>query len=454
MFSRLSIRARITLGSVAAATILLLLALVVVRVAVENILADADSSLATSDLTSFIADIKANPDEPIDDPGTGVLVYIVDPAGDVQVNTLPRDLTKTIARATPSDDTFVLMDDHGDHDDTRSYAVSSRKVSTPDGTWELWAARSTSSSELAVRGLDLILVIAGIVLLLGFAFASWALASAALRPVSAMRRKAEQLSGDADSALPVGAADDELSALATTLNDFLARMRASTDREKQMVSDAAHELRTPLAALKTQLELAHSDFGNADALAAQVTSAEASVDRLSSLATNLLELSRFENEASTGSASAGVLVDEFMGCIDRARLVGMARSARIDFTVDVATEVAKYAVTAQSFGRVVDNLLANALVAIPAEGEVVASLTQVGHSLRLEVLDNGAGMPEEFIPIAFDRFSRPDSSRTHATGGSGLGLALVHAIASAAGGSASVENTPTGLRATVLFPNM
>ncbi|MEH6782146.1 MAG: HAMP domain-containing sensor histidine kinase [Rhodoglobus sp.] len=454
MFSRLSIRARITLGSVAAATILLLLALVVVRVAVHNILADADSSLAASDLTSFVTDITANPDEAVDDPGTGVLVYITDPAGDVQVNTLPRDITEAIERATTTDETFVLKDDHGDHDDERSYIVASQTVSTAEGTWELFAARSTSSSELALRGLDRILIIAGIALLLGFGIASWALASAALRPVNAMRRQAEQLSGDTSAALPVGAARDELSALATTLNDFLSRIRASTDREKQMVSDAAHELRTPLAALKTQLELAHGDFGNAEALAAQVTSAEASVDRLSSLATNLLELSRMENEVSRGSASAGVLVDEFMGCIDRARLVGMSRSARVDFTVDVAQETTEYAVAAQPFGRVVDNLLANSLVAIPADGEVVASLVQDESSLRLEVIDSGPGMPEEFIPIAFDRFSRPDSSRTESTGGSGLGLALVNAIASAAGGSATVENAPNGLRATVLFPNM
>ncbi|WP_341953701.1 HAMP domain-containing sensor histidine kinase [Salinibacterium sp. TMP30] len=449
MFSKLSIRARITLGSVAAATILLLLALLVVRVAVHDILIEADRSLATSDLTSFVADITANPDETVDDPGTGVLVFIQDPTKNVQVNTLPRDVRKAISRRDPDNTTFTLRDD-----DERSYVIAGRTVETTAGTWVLWSARSTSASELALHGLDRVLIVAGGVLLLGLGLASWILASVALRPVTAMRRKAEEFSTDTEATLPVGPAHDELSALATTLNEFLARMRASTEREKQMVSDAAHELRTPLAALTTQLELAHADFGNAAALASQVTSAEASVNRLTSLATNLLELSRLETESNTATSRAGELVDEFMGSIDRARLLGMAKAAQVDFTVSTADETARYRIGAQSFGRLVDNLLSNALAAISAQGEVSATFTSDSGGLRLDVVDDGPGMPAQFIPIAFDRFSRPDVSRTESTGGSGLGLALVHAIASAAGGTATLENTGDGLRVSVYLPNM
>jgi len=449
MFSSLSIRARITLGSVAAVAVLLVLALLVVRGAVEQILIDADRSLATSDLVPFVADISANPTEKVDDPGTGVLIFVRDPTGEVQVDTLPHDVQKAVDRREPATETFVLRDD-----DERSFVVAGDVISTPAGTWTVWSARSTAASELALRGLGRVLLIAGIVLLAGFAIASWVLATVALRPVNAMRRKAEAFSADSEATLPVGPARDELAALAETLNDFLAQTRAATEREKQMVSDAAHELRTPLAALKTQLELAHADFGNAEALASQVTSAEASVNRLTSLASNLLELSRLETESSEAETTAGDLVDEFMGSIDRARLLGMAKSAQVEFAVTVGDESVTYGIGAQAFGRLIDNLLSNALAAIPAGGEVVATLHQHSTQLQLDVRDTGPGMPEDFIPIAFDRFSRPDNSRTAATGGSGLGLALVNAIATAAHGSASVENIESGLRVTVTLPKM
>jgi two-component system OmpR family sensor kinase len=449
MFSRLSIRARITLGSLAAAAILLVLALAVVRIDVRRILTNADQSLATSDLTPVVADIVANPTEPVDDPGTGVLLFVRDPTGAVQVNTLPQDVFDAIATREPANETLSLTDD-----DERSFVVAGRTVATPAGDWLLWSARSTSSSELALNGLDRVLIIAGGVLLLGFGLASWILASVALRPVNAMRRKAKEFSTDTEATLPVAAAHDELSALATTLNEFLARMRASNGREKQMVSDAAHELRTPLAALTTQLELAHADFGNADALAAQVTTAEASVNRLTSLATNLLELSRVETETNTATSAAGELVDEFTGSIDRARLLGMAKSAQVDFAVSLADENARYPIGSQSFGRLVDNLLTNAIAAISTNGAITATLSDDSDGVQLDVVDDGPGMPQQFIPIAFDRFSRPDVSRTGSTGGSGLGLALVQAIAVAAGGSAALENIARGLRVTVHIPKM
>ncbi|CAO1649272.1 cell wall metabolism sensor histidine kinase WalK [Salinibacterium sp. NYA9b] len=449
MFSALSIRARITLGSVAAVAVLLTIALLVVRASVDQMLIEADYSLASSDLVPLIAAITENPDGTIESPGTGVLVYVCDPSGAVQVNSVPFTVREVIDSHEQVTGTFDFRDD-----EKHAFVISGAVVATTSGDWVVWAARSTAASELALQRLSEILVIAAIVLLVGFALASWILATVALQPVNAMRRKAEELSADSEATLPVGPARDELSALAETLNTFLAGSRASTEREKQMVSDAAHELRTPLAALKTQLELAHSDLGDAAALAAHVSLAKASVNRLTSLASNLLELNRLDTDSGTMQTAANGLLDEFMGSIDRARLVGMAKSARVEFTVDVADESARYAVGVHTFGRLVDNLLSNAVAAIAAKGEVVATLHQDATQLRLEVHDTGPGMSEEFIPIAFNRFSRPDNSRTAMTGGSGLGLALVHAIAVAASGTATLENTDTGLRVIVTLPNM
>ncbi len=449
--SRLSIRARITLGSLVVAAILLAGALLVVRAQMATILSGADATLAQNDLAAFENDIAANPDESVDDPGTGVLVLVRDSGGEPQVNTLPHDVFELVSHRDPADVEFTATDDEG-----RTYVIVGRAVTTVDGTWGLWAARSTSASQLALEGLDHVLLIGGAVLLVGLALASWILATVALRPVTAMRRRAEELSeDDAHGELPVGTAQDELADLAKTLNHFLERVHAASAREKQMVSDAAHELRTPLAALKTQLELAHGDFGDADALAEQVRSAEASVDRLSSLASNLLELSRLEShDGPSRASSASSLADEFTGSIDRGRTLALGKGVTVDFELGVSDEAAHYAIDAQAFGRLTDNLLSNAIAAVETNGTVTADITQTPDALTLTVSDDGPGMPPEFLPIAFERFTRPDASRTSSTGGSGLGLALVSALARDAGGEATVQNTHPGLRVTVRLPKM
>lgn len=405
----LSARWRITFGSIAVAAVLLFVALMVVRGQVATILTDADASLARSDLASFAADIRAHPDEELDDPGPGVLVFIRGADGSVEVDAMPHDVAELVESRPPGEEEFTVEDDDG-----RGFVVVGTTVTTSTGTWALWSARSTASSELALEGLDRVLVVGGLALLLGFGAASWIIATLALRPV-----------------------------------------QAATARERQMVSDAAHELRTPLAALRAQLELAHEDFGDAAALAEHVRGAETSVGRLSALTTNLLELSRLE--ASTGSdasSPASTLAEEFTAAIDRARVLATKDRTTVDFSLAVDDGESRYRVDRQSFGRVLDNLLSNALTAVGPGGAVVASLAQSAGALSLAVADDGPGMPEDFLRVAFERFTRPDSSRAASTGGSGLGLALVATVANEAGGSAVAENTRPGLTVTVTLPKM
>ena len=447
---RLSVRARITIGSVLVAALLLTVALLIVRSQVGAILANADVALAEGDLTSFQKDISVNPVAEVDNPGTGVLVYVRNPAGEVQVNTLPHDIVDAVGSRTPTTEQFSFRDDEG-----RGFIVVGREVTTSAGAWALWSARSTSSSELALDGLDRILVMGGIVLLVGFGGASWALATISLRPVTRMRRRAEALGTTLDGELPVGEARDELAALAVTLNELLARLRSASDREKQMISDAAHELRTPLASLTTQLELAHDDAGDAAALADHLRGAESSVSRLAALATNLLELNRLDTDGrDVATASAAQLTTELMGAIDRARMLALARSIEVGFEVGDIDSGQNYRVDATSFGRVVDNLLVNAVNAVSTGGDVQVSLVQDSTGLRLTVTDDGPGMPAEFIPKAFERFSRPDVARSTQAGGSGLGLALVHAITVSAGGTVELRNRTPGFEVEVRLPQM
>jgi two-component system, OmpR family, sensor kinase len=244
-----------------------------------------------------------------------------------------------------------------------------------------------------------------------------------------------------------------LAQLATTLNAFLQRIRASVDREKQMVSDAAHELRTPLAALRTQLELAHDDFDDAAALRGEILAAEDSVGRLSSLAGNLLELARLEQSSPSGIATEDELLEELGVAIDRARLLAVPKNARIVFDADF-TAGTSFAIDRASFGRILDNLLGNAISAIPPGGAIDVTLASDPAKLTLIVHDDGPGVPESFVPRAFDRFSRPDDSRSAQGGGSGLGLALVRAVARGAGGDAGMRNIHPGLEVAVTIPRM
>ena len=447
---KLSIRARITIGSLLVAIVVTGIAAFAVRANVENILASSNVSLAKTDLASFEKDIVANPDEPVDQPSAGVLVFVRSPAGDVRVDTLPHDVHELVEHRDATRETF-----HAKADGV-PYTVVGETVSTANGTWAMWSARSAASSDLALDGLDRSLLIGSLLVLLAFGIASWLLASFALRPVGAMRRRAEGLGGlDAGELLPVGPADDEIAALAKTLNAFLERVRRSTEREKQMVSDAAHELRTPLAALRTQLELAHDSFGDAAALAQEIEGAEVSIARLSSLATGLLELSRIEGDSKhSGVSATDQLVSEAMGSVDRARMLALATDVEVAFDATELDDSAHYALDGDAFARLLDNLLSNAVTAVGRGGQVSLALRQLDDELEVEVSDNGPGIPESFLPLAFDRFSRPDASRTAGTGGSGLGLALVKAIALSAGGAASLSNGHPGVTAIVTIPKM
>ncbi|KQR50945.1 two-component system sensor protein [Leifsonia sp. Leaf336] len=467
---RLSITARITIGSLVVATLFGLVAVVVIRVGVASILHNATNTLLNNDVTAPAASVESNPAGPFDLPGGGQELAVVDADGDILASTLPESLEDRIPRLLalgPSPSTISI--------NGNTYDVLVRSVQTTAGEMHVIAARNDETTSLILDRLTLALLVGALVLILGFGAASWLLARTALRPVSRMREQADRIagsersgSGDPEGLLTVGPAQDELSELATTLNDLIRRLRASADRERQMVSDASHELRTPLAVLRGQLELAELDAGDADALLDDIRSSHSTALRLGQLANNLLELSRIEAGPSSGRIDWRTLVDELTDAIDRARLLVSsdedARPISVDFDYDPKRRPdpeSRVALSPTDFGRILDNLLGNAITAIRgqkegagAEDVVSASLHVEARSVVLTVHDSGPGMPEEFIPVALDRFTRADGARTSTSGGSGgLGLAIVAALAGAAGGDVRLANAPSGgLVATVRLP--
>ncbi|MCU1505499.1 MAG: two-component system, OmpR family, sensor kinase [Microbacteriaceae bacterium] len=451
MLARLTIRWRIALGSLLIAALFFGVAGITFRAQVGSILNRAATTLLANDAEQFESAIVGSNGDSVDQPGRGQLVAVIDPTGKTKVNTLPVSLAARLATLRNYDSSVHTI---ATPDDT--YLVRNETLATASGTWHVITARSQETFTLLLDQLTVALWIAVVILVMGFGGASWLLTAAALRPVTRMRKHAEELSarGSAEP-LVVGVARDELSALAVTLNEFILQLRAASERERQMVSDASHELRTPIAVLKTQLELAHLATGDAVALEAEIAAAERSVQRLAGLANGLLELSQAQSEASDAPSTISDLADELARSVDHARLLAAARDITVDFDLDDAVDAGRFAISAGNFGRLVSNLTDNAIKALPGSGWVRLDLRRAGTALTLTVSDNGPGMPPGFIPIAFDRFSRPDESRNVNDGGSGLGLAIVHAIVVGAQGTVRLENRGSGgLRVTVTVPEI
>jgi signal transduction histidine kinase len=441
-FRRLSITARITIGSLVIAFAFGAIAVVGVRLGVAAVQLNATITLLRHDTAPFTETLENHPDQAIGTPGESQSIAIVDPQGVVKVSTMPRSLRDRIpemaaAMGRPGMITTANAD----------YLTYTSTVTTPAGKWSIVAARNEDANQLVLDRLSVGLVVGAVLLALGFGAASWVLAHTALRPVNSMRRQADHLvRAPSDELLPVSEAHDELSALATTLNNLIGQLRASADREKQMVSDASHELRTPLAVLQGELEVAELDSGDPDALLASIRSSHAAVLRLSQLASNLLELSRIE-AGTTGRSSWRDLTAELADAIDRARALKDSAEISIDFEFSPAdAREADLALSAHDFGRILDNLLGNAVAALadaepkPSAASITASLVRMADSVRLTITDNGPGMPVEFIPVALDRFTRADASRGARSGG-GLGLAIVSALVTSAGGDVALANT-------------
>jgi signal transduction histidine kinase len=237
-------------------------------------------------------------------------------------------------------------------------------------------------------------------------------------------------------------ADDEIGRLGRTLNEMLDRVEASVERERRFVADASHELRTPRAALTTELELALRRPRSAAELGGALRSAAEESGRL---AEDLLLLARADDGA-LASAPANVAVAPLLERVAR-RFRG--RAERAGRAVLVAARegdmiAGDAAALEQALGNLVDNALRH------GEGEVTLASRTAGGAVELHVRDEGPGFPTAFHPHAFDRFSRADDAR--ARGGTGLGLAIVLAVAGAHGGTAHAENRDGGADMWMALP--
>lgn len=296
-----------------------------------------------------------------------------------------------------------------------------------------------STQSQVVRGLA---VGGGVFTVIAGAGAYW-LARAALSPVERLRRQAAAISvrGGDPAVLQVPRTRDEIAALAGTMNDLLSRLRHALDTERAFVADASHELRSPLAILCGELELAARPGRSPAELTAAVRTAAEEADRLARITNDLLVLAR----GDAGRLELRPAETDLRDLLGRSAALAGPRldAARVTCRVDVPAGVPAQ-VDPDRVRQAVDNLLANAARFAPAGSVIVVTAREDGPDLRVEVSDDGPGFPDAFLPHAFERFRRPDGGRSRDDGGAGLGLAIVQAICAAHGGRATARNKPAG----------
>ena len=287
------------------------------------------------------------------------------------------------------------------------------------------------SLTVARNAQNLVLKLAAIgipVLLLVVGAATWLSVGRALHPVESIRsRTAEISAADLSARVPVPASHDEVSALARTMNDMLGRLEAAVAVQRAFVSDAGHEMRSPLAAIRTEVEVAQR-AGLSDRTLDDLLS---ETGRLERLVADLLLLARADEGAMT-LHRVDVDLDDLLED-ERLRLRN-----RPDLTVTAAIAPARVGGDRSALARVIRNLVENA--ARHASGRIhLTSGTDDGRAW-FEVTDDGPGVPEVDRSRVFERFVRLDDARTREDGGSGLGLAIVRELVRASGGRVTLDD--------------
>lgn len=305
-------------------------------------------------------------------------------------------------------------------------------VELAQGTLTLSASSSLEPVQAGVDALRDILWLVVPLLVAGVGVMTWFVTGRAFRPVAAITGQVERISDDRlDERVPVPASRDEVAHLARTMNTMLDRLGAGRSRQRQFVSDASHELRNPVATSKVKLEvaLAHPEEADWPETARVVLEEQ---ERLSSLVDDLLLLARLDEGQPPGESVVD-LDDIVFGEAARPHDVG----------VDVsAVEPARVRGDARQLTRMVRNLVDNALR--HAASGVSISLSVDRDEVVLGVDDDGPGVPAADRDRVFERFVRLEHARTRDEGGSGLGLALVEAVATAHRGTVGIADSAAG----------
>ncbi|MGH2756951.1 MAG: ATP-binding protein [Actinomycetota bacterium] len=434
-----SIRARTTAGAVLIVGAALVIAAVALVAVMRNVMQTNVRDAARLRARDIAVTLKEAPPDAIRlDEDDDVFIQIVDTGGRVVASSLGLEGveplieggTEVVRDPAIDDDPFIAVTHPADASIGPVTVIVGRNL-------DLVVETTTVVARVLALGVPLLLLVVGIT--------TWRVVGRALAPVESMRREVGEISAaELHRRVPDPPGDDEIARLATTMNDMLERLESARRMQQRLVSDAAHELRNPISAIRHHAEVAleHPTSTDLRSLASEVLAEDL---RLQRLAEDLLLLARADENRLALDARTLDLDDLVL---EEARRLRETTGLTID-TRDVSA--GRVRGDPGQLTKVVQNLAENA--ARHAASSVRFGLRVTDGHVALEVDDDGPGVAPASRALVFERFTRLDEARDRAHGGAGLGLAIVAEIVKLHGGTATVHDAPLGgARFEVVLP--
>jgi heavy metal sensor kinase len=455
---RLPIRWRLTIWYAAFLAVALAVAGLGLYVGLRHVLYDSVDEQVHGDAALALSAVRVDGDRVSIDPTTVAslrsderFVRLLAPDGTVLVDTsatvggVPIDPALVQDALAGSARTTTAGVDEG------TMVIVTEPVRTNDAVaGVLQVGLSRGDADEVLRDLLLVLAVLAPLALAVAAGGGFLLAGRALAPVAAITRIAAGIGADdLHARLDLPLPDDELGRLARTFDAMLARIEVAYDRQRRFAGDAAHELRTPLSLMRSQVDLALTRRRSVGEYEEALRGLDGDLERLTGLVGTLLALAR----ADAGSLPLDRAPMDLADCVapileqyapqaDEARVALRDESAPAPLVGDEDLLI-----------QVLVNLLDNALAHTPAGGQIAVGCRSEGERVRLWVTDTGVGIPPEHQTRIFDRFYRVDLGRARQYGGTGLGLALCKAIAEAHGGTIGLTSrVGEGTRVELVLP--
>jgi signal transduction histidine kinase len=449
-----SVRVRTTVAAVAVVGVAMVVGAVVMVVVLRSTLTRevrAAARLRAEDVAAVLAagagSGAAGPGTLAVDDADEQLIQVLDGGGRVVAASTNAEGRPPVARLRPGSSAEVEVPAGGPMDESGEFLAVATGADTPRGQRTVLVARSTEAVDEAVAAVGGLLAVGLPLLLAVVAVTTWVVVGRALAPVEAMRAEVDEISAAAlHRRVPDPPADDEIGRLARTMNRMLGRLEQAQARQRRLVADASHELRSPVATIRQHAEvaLAHPGRTTTSELASTVLAEDLRLQRLTE---DLLLLTRAD-EQSLALRRRPVDLDDLV--FEEAKRLREATGLRVDTS---AVSAGRVAGDAAGLRRVLRNLGDNA--SRHARERLALSVAERDATVVLAVEDDGSGIPEADRERVFERFVRLDGARARDDGGSGLGLAIVAELVAAHGGTVVAAAGPLGgARVEVTLPRL